>query len=79
MARIAAIFQVWLVATGATLGTSSGKAAKVISGRLRPTIFSLGSVYWKVITLKSIGAKPTRAGVIQFVAFRIKNGGLWGA
>ena len=44
MARIAAVFQVWLVATGTTMGTSTMKATSVISGRLRQSEQTLGTV-----------------------------------
>jgi len=79
MARIAAIFQVWLVASGTTMGASTLKATSVISGRLRLSEQTLGAVYCMVVTLESVGAATTSGTVFQFVAFGIKNAGLWGA
>ena len=63
---------------GSAVGTSAWLDSKVISGRLRQSVRTLGAVYWKVITLKSIGTATSGETVIQFVAFGIKNVGLWG-
>ena len=55
------------------------EATTVISGRLRPTGLALGTVGWKVVALKSVGATTTTyETVFQFVAFGIKSAGLWG-
>ena len=81
MARTRAVFQVWLVATGTAMGTSTLKATTVISGRLRQTGQTLGTVNWVgvVVALESIGTTASIGAVCQFVAFGIKNVGLWGA
>ena len=67
------------MATGAAVGTSTRKASTVISGRLRQTELTLGTVDWLVVSLESIGTVTTSEAVFQFVAFGIKNVGLWGA
>jgi len=53
--------------------------ASVISGRLRPTEQALGTVGCMVVTLESFGTTAANVTVLQFVAFGIKNVGLWGA
>ena len=73
MALIAAVFQVWLVATGTAMVTSTAEVATVISGRLRQTVQSLGAVYSTVAALQSIGTTTANVKVFQFVAFGIKN------
>ena len=60
------------------MGSSTMKATAVIAGRLRQTVQTLGTVYWMVVALKSIGTTTTNETVFQFVAFGIKNAGLWG-
>jgi len=55
------------------------ETTSVFSGRLRQTEHSLGAVYWMVFTLESFGTTTTSVTVFQFVAFGIKNVGLWGA
>ena len=62
-----------------TMGASAMKATAVISGRLRLTVHTLGTVYCMVVALKSFGTTTTVDTVFQFVAFGIKNAGLWGA
>jgi hypothetical protein len=61
------------------VGASTLKATTVISGRLRLSVQTLGTVYCLVVTLKSIGTTTASVTVFQFVAFGIKNAGLWGA
>ena len=61
------------------MGTSAVKATPVISGRLRQAVLTLGSVHCLLVALKSIGTAATVVTVFQFVAFGIKNVGLWGA
>ena len=68
------------MADGTKMGTSELKASAVISGRLRLTVRTLGAVHWLLVSLLSIGTTTTaKVTVFQFVAFRIKNVGLWGA
>ena len=78
MARIAAVFQVWLVATGTTDGDfyyegNDGYfwSASACGQRLVP-LLNGG-------TLKSVGTTAISDTGFQFVAFGIKNVGLWGA
>ena len=68
------------------MGASAVEAAPVFSGRLRRAVssikmtpgHSLGSVACLVVAVKSIGSPTSIVTVIQFVAFGIKNVGLWG-
>ena len=55
------------------------EANTVFSGRLREADRALGAVGCMLVALKSIGASTPSGAVIQFVAFGIKSGGLWGA
>ena len=54
------------------------KATTVVSGRLRQTVLTLGTVSWLVVALESFGTATTYVTVFQFVAFGIKSLGLWG-
>ena len=51
------------------------KAQAVYSGRLRQTV---GTVYLFLVLLSFGTTPPPNGTVFQFVAFRIKNAGLWG-
>ena len=59
------------------MGASTMEATPVVSGRLRPTVQTLGSVFCLVVTLKSFGTTATYEAVFQFVAFGMNRGGLW--
>ena len=75
-ARIRAVFQVWLVATGLTWGLHN-EGSSVISGRLRQR----RDAWDRQLDGGRTGVYRDNAydSVFQFVAFGIKNAGLWGA
>ena len=90
MERIRAVFQVWLVASETRLVSAFMKVTTFGFGRLRQSQMPLGAVDWMVMVclflwerlmdMLESGVTTTNLDTaFQFVAFGIKNVGLWGA
>ena len=81
MARIAAVFQVWLVAYRDTDGDFYDGGVSGYFWSASATTSGLFASYRKLSSSNSLvgSSQCQRESVFQFVAFGIKNAGLWGA
>ena len=67
------------MAAGTTVGTSTVEAPTVISGRLRPTGQTLGTVYCMVVTLESSGQRQPSKRFFSSLRSGLKAGACGGA